>query len=205
MTTNQRLHPLLEQYDWATERLITRLAGPTSNSGDDNQVEVSILTDTEYLWEPVDACWSVRRRVDGPGTGAIKLLGAGEWGRDAAPESPTPPPFTTIAWRLDHLSETLLGRANHLGGDRTFSRATYESPSNAVAAIEMFRQATADWRSALLSVDESDYDRTGLSSYPYGSDPEETLLSMVWWESQEILHHGAEIALLRDLYVRRTQ
>jgi hypothetical protein len=97
------------------------------------------------------------------------------------------------------------GRANHLGGDRTFSRATYESPSTAVAMIKMFRQARADWRSALLSVVESDYDRTGLSSYPYGSDPEETLLSMVWWESQEILHHGAEIALLRDLYGRRTQ
>jgi hypothetical protein len=205
MTTNQRLQPLLEQYDWAAERLLTRLAGPTSNSGDDNEVEVSVLTDAEYLWEPVEACWSVRRRVDGPGTGAIKLLGTGEWGRDAAPVSPTPPPFTTIAWRLDHISETLLGRANHLGGDRTFARATYESPSNARAAIEMLRQATADWRQAVLSVDESDYDRTGLSSYPYGSDSEETLLSMVWWESQEILHHGAEIALLRDLYVRRGQ
>ena len=54
----------------------------------------------------------------------------------------------------------------------------------------------------MLSVDESDYDRTGLSSYPYGSDPEETFASMVWWENQEILHHGAEIALLRDLYLR---
>jgi hypothetical protein len=55
----------------------------------------------------------------------------------------------------------------------------------------------------LLSVDESDYDRTGLSSYPYGSDSEETFPTIVWWENQEILHHGAEIALLRDLYALR--
>ena len=126
MVTNKRLEPLLEQYDWAIERLLTRIDGPTSNSGDGRDVEVPALTDAEYLWEPVDACWSVRKRTDGPGTGAVKLIGAGEWGRDGAPESPWPPPFTTIAWRLDHVSETLLGRASHLGGDRSFDRAKYE-------------------------------------------------------------------------------
>jgi hypothetical protein len=122
MMTNQRLEPLLEQYDWATERLLTRLAGPTSNSGDGSDVAVPVLTDAEYLWEPVDACWSVRRRVDGPGPGAIKLIGSGDWGRDGAPQSPWPPPLTTIAWRLDHISETLLGRSSHLGGDRAYRR-----------------------------------------------------------------------------------
>ena len=105
--------------------------------------------------------------------------------------------------KLDHLSETLLGRASHLAGDRTFDRATYESRPDAVGAIERFRDAAADWRRAILSVDESDYDRTGLSSYPYGSDAEETFPSMVWWQNHEVLHHGAEIALLRDLYVHR--
>ena len=105
MMTNQRLKPLLEQYDWAAERLLTRLAGPTSNSGDDSDVDVPVLTDAEYLWEPVAACWSVRRRADGPGPGAIKLIGAGEWGRDGAPESPWPPPLTTIAWDVGGMAE----------------------------------------------------------------------------------------------------
>lgn len=203
MTTNQRLQPLLDQYDWATGRLLSRLAGPISNSGDGRDVEVPVLTDAEYLWEPVEECWSVRRRVDGPGPGAIKLIGAGEWGRDGAPESPWPPPLTTIAWRLDHITETLLGRASHLGGDRTFDRATYESRPDAAGAVARFREATAGWRQALLNVDESDYDRTGLSSYPYGSDSDETFTTIVWWENQEILHHGAEIGLLRDLYTLR--
>jgi hypothetical protein len=201
MMINRRLQPLLEQYDWATERLITRLTGPTSNSGDDQDVDVPVLTDAEYQWEPVGGCWSVRRRSDGPGRGAAKLIGAGEWERDGAPDSPWPPPLTTIAWRLDHLSETLIGRSSHLGSDRTFTRATYESPADAAGAIAQIRQAAADWRRSILQVDESDYDRTGLSSYPYGSDAEETFPSIVWWMNQEILHHGAEIALLRDLYV----
>src|SRR5690349_5344942 len=48
------------------------------------------LTDDEYLWEPVPGCWSVRRR------------GAG-WFVERTHPAPTPPPVTTIAWRLAHL------------------------------------------------------------------------------------------------------
>jgi hypothetical protein len=33
-----------------------------------------------------------------------------------------------------------------------------------------------------------------------GHGPEERFLDLVWWVSQEVLHHGAEMALLRDLY-----
>jgi hypothetical protein len=36
------------------------------------------------------------------------LVGAGEWGRDASPfPHPWPPSFTTLAWRLNHLTELL--------------------------------------------------------------------------------------------------
>ena len=33
-------------------------------------------------------------------------------------------------------------------------------------------------------------------------DAEEPFIEVVWWVNQEVLHHGAEIALLRDLYGR---
>ena len=35
---------------------------------------------------------------------------------------------------------------------------------------------------------------------PNSSDPEDVFIDTVWWVNQEVLHHGAEIALLRDLY-----
>ena len=194
---------MLEQYDLAVGRLLARLSGPTLDSGDGAPVEVSPLTDAEYLWEPVSGCWSVRDRAGGPGRGAVKLVGAGQWGRDAAPVAPSPPPLTTIAWRLDHLSESMLGRADHLGGSRSFTRAEYEPRPDAVGAIAQFAAAADAWRRAMLGVDEADYDRTGLSSYPYGSDADEVFLGNVWWQNQEVLHHGAEIALLRDLYRHR--
>lgn len=98
-----------------------------------------------------------------------------------------------------------MGRASHLGGDRTFTRAADVSPADAAGAIARIRRTAADWRRSLLQIAESDDDRTGLSSYPYGSDAEETFPSIVWWMNQEILHHGAEIALLRDLYVHRAR
>ncbi|GAB2330252.1 hypothetical protein STREPTOSP366_54110 [Streptomyces variabilis] len=42
-----RLSILLEQFDKATDMARARLSG---------------LGDEEYLWEPVPACWSIRRR-----------------------------------------------------------------------------------------------------------------------------------------------
>jgi hypothetical protein len=54
------------------------------------------LDDQEYLWEPVDGCWSVRRRPDGHWTPDL-----GPRGSTWTPEDP--PPVTTIAWRLWHL------------------------------------------------------------------------------------------------------
>jgi hypothetical protein len=59
---------------------------------------------------------------------------------------------------------------------------------------------TIAWRSALVSADDAALDQVGRSTYPDGSDAEDRFIDLVWWVNQEILHHGAEIALLRDLY-----
>lgn len=63
MTTAHCLLPLLEQFDFAHERLLGRPADP--------------LMDAEYRWEPAPGCWSVRRREDGPGERAAILAGSG--------------------------------------------------------------------------------------------------------------------------------
>tara|TARA_R110002110_G_scaffold13151_6_gene63164 strand:- start:239 stop:640 length:402 start_codon:yes stop_codon:yes gene_type:complete len=68
---------ILDSMDCLFGQLIERLSG---------------LTDEEYLWEPRAGMWSVRQRERGSQTD-----GAGE--RDV-----DPPPVTTIAWRLWHIS-----------------------------------------------------------------------------------------------------
>ncbi|RJL27145.1 DinB family protein [Bailinhaonella thermotolerans] len=204
MTTPPRLIPLLEQFDFARERLSGRLAGPVMDSGNGTDVAVGPMTDEEHLWEPVPGCWSVRRRADGPGPRATLLTGAGEWGRDHAPfPHPEPPPFTTIAWRLSHLSEVLTLRADHTAGTHTLTRDDYVSHGDAAGAIAAFEAGADAWRAALLAADDAALDTRGHSTYPHGSDPEDPFIDVVWWVNQELLHHGAEIALLRDLYRAR--
>ncbi|NEE57439.1 DinB family protein, partial [Streptomyces sp. SID8455] len=73
MVTPPRLVPLLEQFDFARERLTGRLAGPLMDSGNGVGIGVTPLGDDEYFWEPVPGCWSVRRREAGPGPRATVL------------------------------------------------------------------------------------------------------------------------------------
>ncbi|WP_432029936.1 DinB family protein [Streptomyces sp. 1222.5] len=201
MTTPPRLLPLLAQFDFARERLVGRLSGPVMDSGDGTGTRVEPVTDDEYLWEPVPGCWSVRRRADGPGPRASFLAGGGAWGRDAAPyPHPWPPPVTTIAWRLSHLTEMLALRADHTSGSRSATRDEHPVSGDATGAVSAFESAADAWRRTLLSADDTALDTVGHCTYPYGSDAEEPFLDIVWWVNQELLHHGAEIALLRDLH-----
>ncbi|PZH15272.1 hypothetical protein C1I97_08525 [Streptomyces sp. NTH33] len=204
MPVPPRLSPLLQQFDFARERLADRLTGPVMDSGNGTDIEVGPMTDEEYLWEPVPDCWSVRRRTDGPGPRATVLAGTGDWGRDAAPAPhPFPPPFTTIAWRLNHLTELLALRADHTVGSHTLTRDDFRSSEDAAGAIAAFADAASAWRKALLGADDTALDTVGHSTYPHGSDPDDPFIETVWWVNQELPHHGAEIALLRDLYRAR--
>ncbi|MEU8970713.1 DinB family protein [Streptomyces monashensis] len=200
-TPPPRLSPLLDQFDFARERLLRRLTGPVMDSGDGTDTRVEPLTDDEYFWEPVPGCWSVRRRTDGPGPRATLLAGGGTWGRDAAAyPHPWPPPVTTLAWRLSHLTEMLALRADHTAGTRSATREEHPVRGDAAGAITALADGAAAWRQALLGADDAALDTVGYCGYPYGSDVEEPFLDIVWWVNQEVLHHGAEIALLRDLY-----
>ncbi|MFG2874671.1 DinB family protein [Streptomyces sp. NPDC048337] len=205
--TAPRLAPLLQQFDFARERLTARMTGPVMDSGDGTDTAVGgAMTDEEYFWEPVPDCWSVRRRAEGPGPRATLLAGApaGDWGRDTASyPHPWPPPVTTIAWRLSHLSEMLSLRAEHTAGGHALTRDDYPISGDAAGAVAAFEAAATAWRKALSGVDDTALDTVGFCTYPHGGDPDEPFIEIVWWVNQEVLHHGAEIALLRDLYRAR--
>jgi hypothetical protein len=196
-----RLAPLLEQYEWGCLRLINRITGPLVDSGNGAPAPVAPMTDEEYQWPPVPGAWTVRRQADGPSPGAALLFGAGEWGRDGyRAAEPQPPPLTTIAWRLSHLSEMLALRADHTAGSRSLTRESYPAQGDAAGGVAAFVSASEAWRGTLVHCDEAALDMVGYSRYPYGSDGREAFIDVVWWVNQEVLHHGAEIALLRDLY-----
>lgn len=154
------------------------------------------LTDDEYFWEPAPGCWSVRPR--GSSTAPVQA-GAGDFTIDFALPEPSPPPLTTIAWRLGHLIVGVLAMRNtsHFGREAV----DYQSHTYAGTATEALRQLDDElgrWREGVTALGEDGLTRpSGPAEGPYVDRP---LADLVLHINRELIHHGAEIALLRDLY-----
>lgn len=157
------------------------------------------LADEEYAWEPVAGAWSVRPR----GASATPCpVGAGDFLLDDAYEEPDPPPVTTISWRMGHLLADVLGSrtARHFGGPAT-DRASYDFPGHADIALARLDRAYDRWVEGVATLDAADLTRPcGPEEQHYSGRP---MADLVLHIHREIIHHGAEIALLRDLWTHR--
>ncbi|BBZ57808.1 DinB family protein [Mycolicibacterium phocaicum] len=141
------------------------------------------LTDDEYFWEPVPGCWTLHP------DGSI----------DFSYPPPQPEPFTTIAWRLAHVIVGVLAMRNHshFGGPP----ADYQSwpyARDARTALEQLDSAYANWITGVRGLDAAALARPcGPAEGPYADFSMATLVLHI---NREVIHHGAEIACIRDLY-----
>lgn len=178
-------YELLDQLEWHwSAQLRPRLEG---------------LTDEEYLWEPVPGCWSVRPR--GQSAAAIQG-GSGDHVIEFAFPPPVPEPITTIAWRLGHVIVGCLGarNASHFGGPPE-DYMTHDYPGDAATALAQLDEAYARWTEGVRGLDDAALARpVGEAEGPWA---ERSLMTLVLHINREVIHHGAEIALLRDLYAHR--
>jgi len=175
---------LAEQLDWHWKsHLRRRLDG---------------LSDAEYFWEPVAGAWSVRPR----GRGVAMEVGAGDFIIDFALPEPTPPPVTTIAWRLGHILVGVLGdrNARHFGGPAV-SYQDYDYPATADDALSRLDDFYGTWIAGVRGLDHERLSRS-CGEPGFESDP---MAALVLHINREMLHHGAELALLRDLYLWRSE
>jgi DinB family protein len=166
---------LLGSLDYVWSRIRERLSG---------------LTAEEYLWEPAPGCWSVR-----PGP-------AGGWQIEHPAPEPSPPPVTTIAWRLWHIgSECLAGYTSQGLGPwplEVRDREWYATPEPAIKALD---EAWLAFRAGLAELGEDGlWQPLGPQWDEFADDP---WAGLVLHAQDEMSHHGAEIALLRDLYAVR--
>jgi hypothetical protein len=184
-TTIDWNHELVDQLDWHwTNHLRPRLDG---------------LTDPEYRWEPVAGAWNVRRRED-----AITSMAAGAADTVADYEypEPEPAPLTTIAWRMAHLSIGVFGMraASHFGAPAV-DYGTTDWPLTADGGLALLDHHYGLWSAGVRSLDADGLVRPcGSAEGPFADHP---LAALVLHISREAIHHGAELALLRDLYARR--
>jgi DinB superfamily len=178
-------HELAEQLDWHWHKqLRPRLEG---------------LTDEEHLWEPVANTWSIRPR--GQGRAALSM-GGGDLVMDYELPEPSPPPVTTIAWRLAHIVVGVFGAriAGHFGG-APVDYGTFEYAGTAEQALQQLDDSYAAWTTGVHSLDEDALAAPcGTTEGPFAEHPMATLVLHI---NREAVHHGAEISLLRDLYANR--
>jgi DinB superfamily len=181
--------------DWTAE-LVDQLDGHWTHQ---LRPRLDGLTDEEYLWEPVPGCWNVRAYGARDNRAAI---GPGPFTLDLLRPPPSPAPVTTIAWRMAHLIVSVLGKrvAGQFGGPAV----SYEDFCYAGTAAEAMSQLDAaygQWIAGVRGLDTAGLGRPcGLSEVQSGNPADTPLVSLVLHISREVIHHGAEISLLRDLY-----
>ncbi|MEU9343302.1 DinB family protein [Streptomyces sp. NPDC048278] len=117
------------------------------------------------------------------------------------PPEPDRSAVTTIAWRLGHLHSGLVGRWEWTFGDRRRDPAQLvDFTPVAAVALDRFWADADRWRDSVAEVTDEQLDTVGFSRYPYGSDPDDLFVDVLQDTNLEVIHHMAEIALLRDLW-----
>ena len=121
------------------------------------------------------------------------------------PPEPDETPVTTIAWRLGHLHYQFAGQWEWTFGERRHDpKLMVDFSPSAAVAVERFWAVIDRWRDSVGTVTDEQLDTIGFSQYPYSSDPDEPFIAALWGANLELIHHMAEIALLRDLWQARS-
>jgi hypothetical protein len=150
---------------------------------------IESLTDDEYLWEPVAGCWSARPQ-------------GARWIVDLAIPAPEPPPVTTIAWRTWHIGSDCINGINvrlfNVHASDIDQREWFGTAALALDALDVVWNVFA---ARAHELDDAAMNRElGAAWGPFARSNHADLLLHV---ADELIHHGAEIALLRDLFARR--
>lgn len=108
----------------------------------------------------------------------------------------------SLEWRLKHIATLLAEDRNALWLDQTPATTQLPEARDAVQTLELLDAAYAVWRKVLTSCGEESLGQPlGPRAGFYASD---TRRSFVLHILDELIHHGAEAALLRDLYGHRS-
>lgn len=160
------------------------------------------LTDDEYWWEPVPGCWSLRRDAEG------------ELKHEFFTVDPPVPPVTTIAWRIVHIGRDVLGtRARAFFGDPSLPEgalptedlAMYDArwwpeplPATADEALAFLDKTYTMWCDGIRTLDDEALLRPLGPRGDHHAD--QSWGALVLHINREVMAHGAEVSLLRDLY-----
>lgn len=157
-------------------------------------MRMSGLTDDEYFWKPVPDAYCLI-----PRNGNLYC----SWPPGSQHE--TTPPVTTIAWRMAHVAQGCFeNRWHQFFGEPLPDWQEAPFPASAAEALDYLERWKTMWCDALRAAGE---DRMWAPIGELGPDVavmqmgnEDPFINLVLHINREVMHHGAEICLLRDLY-----
>ena len=132
-----------------------------------------------------------------------RQVGSGEFALDLTYLDPAPAPVATIAWQLGHIIAAVLGErsAAHFDGPPV-SFLTFPYAGAAKEALAQLDAGYATWLAGVKSLGADGLARPcGPAEGEYADRP---LGELVLHINREVIHHGAVISGLRDLYLRQT-
>lgn len=147
------------------------------------------LSDEEFFWEPVPDCWNIRPDPAAPG----------RWTYEYDFDPPLPHPVTTIGWRLVHISANNWIYWEHAFGPAARNFPDLDVPGTAATALEDWSKSCRPITRWLRSATDEDLKEPRASHLGPPKSAGEVVRILI----DEQIHHGAEIALLRDLYRHR--
>jgi hypothetical protein len=164
--------------DYTGQRTLARLEG---------------LTDDEFRWQPTPNAWTVRQ------------LQSGRAVVDNNEYQLPPQPLTSIAWRVAHLIEVYGSPRNSRWLRITepptppFASTPWTIAWTSDESLEMLRRALEHFCGLVKMIDDETWEeRLGHGTEPY---QDATLAGFALHQIDEAIHHGAEIGVLRDLYL----
>lgn len=160
------------------------------------QGQLREISDEEFFWEPCDGCWTVHPRSE---KRAKHADGAGEWVIDYVAPDPTPAPVTTIAWRVVHLASVNFMYWEYAFGPAKAKFPTLELPGSASASVQWLEQTQLRLLQTLEALDDDELDAPRRTNWRQKWPTRQLFKTLL----DEQVHHGAEVALLRDLYRNR--
>lgn len=147
---------------------------------------LSGLSVEEYFWEPVPGCWTVDQTNDG-------------WTAANDPEA-DPAPVTTIAWRLWHIWDCFESYSERAFGTRDSGMPYDRFVGTPIEAVALVRRAVDHFIAALEATGPAAADPLGPAFGPFA---ERNHIDLGLHAMRELQSHGAEIGLLRDLWLHQ--
>jgi hypothetical protein len=152
------------------------------------------LTDDEYAWRPVADCIDLESADDGR-LRYVEPVASSER-------------ITTLRWRLMHIAIGCFhSRASTFFGDGSVPddadmfdprHRPDTVPGDAAGALAFLDRSYAWWHGAIAALDDDAMSRPLGPKGAFFAD--EPMSALVLHVNRELMHHGGEIGLLRDLF-----